>query len=75
MNKKKTKLIEAFSLHISLMADLIIKPPNQLELGDLVTLDLLQKSWQELLKFTDATDKAVRCCPNTIIQLDHRHVC
>ena len=75
MNKKKTKLIEAFGLHIFLMADLIIKPPNQLELGDLVTLDLLQKSWQELLKFTDPTDKAVMCCSNTIIQLDHRHVC
>ena len=59
MSKRKTKLIEAFCLHISLMADLITKPPNQIELGSLVTVDLLQKSWQELLKFTDATDKAV----------------
>ena len=68
MNKKKSKLIEAYSAHISLMSDLLCMKRSTSTDGsdkpeiseELVSLELLQKSWREALLITDTTDKTVR---------------
>ena len=60
MNRRKKDLIETYVLHISVMSD-IISTPNSLDLADVVSVEILQKSWREMLKFVDATDKSVSC--------------
>lgn len=68
MNKKKKDLLEVYVVHTSVMADLLLASPNLADLdlsADLVSLELLQKAWREMLRFTDSSDKSVRLLVNT----------